>query len=649
MKKHYIKSILGVAFAGLLLGSCSDILDETPRANYTPDYFKTAEGVQGGITSLYGHLRNVWGNGYWLNACETGTDEYTWAQSADGNFKDMDLDGSGNLTASSSRSDLLWNYSYSDINTASGIIENGSAAGIDASLVAEAYFFRAFDYFMLTQTFGGVPLDLGSGVLKFNTVAVRVSTRNTVAEVYTQCVFPDLLKAINDLPEKPRVTGGVTKTAARLFLAKAYLTYAWWLENPKNIPTYPTCDRTDPNGHNAAYYFQQAYDVALDGIKNPGAYALQKSFYNVNVGSNDRNSEMVLYADHIESSEYYDDNSHSYGSAGSPSNFAAWMVTCNYTNVRSNAAADWSGALISSVQREAAQFYGRPWTRMAPTVNSIINNFPDKVYDSRYDGTFVTCYRGNWNRAGRTETTLYNANGLPIVQNDSVMTFLPDDNATIDYSNTLYKSKIGAGVVPGRADFVIGVSGISRYLYPGLWKIGTYRTDNNGGMGQPNGSITRPYPIAKFSELYLIAAEAAVKGATPQAGYSARELVNVLRARAGVWTNSNSGNCKKVADYSKKLTDETPQTITIDYILAERSREYYGEGQRWWDLVRTQKWADLAGTYSICGSSAGDHTLKTYTRTIKDYMYLRPIPQGQIDALQMTKEEKAAYQNPGYE
>lgn len=648
MRNKHIKSIIGVAFVGLLLSGCSDILNETPRANYTPDYFKTSEGVQGGITSLYGHLRNIWGNGYWLDACETGTDEYTWAQSADGNFKDLDLDGSGNLTPTSSRSDVLWNNTFSDINTASGIIENGSAAGVDSSLVAEAYFFRGFDYFMLTQTFGGVPLDLGSGELKFNTTAVRVSKRNTVPEVYTKCVFPDLLKAINDLPEKPRVTGGATKTAARLFLSKAYLTYAWWLENPNKIDTYPTCDRTDPAGHDAAYYYQQAYNIALAGIQNPGSYALQKTFYDVNVGSNDRNSEMVLYADHIESSEYYDDNSHSYGSASSPSNFAAWMVTCNYTNVRSNTAANWGGTAVSSVQREAAQSYGRPWTRMAPTVNGIVNNFPDKTYDSRYDGTFVTCYRGNWNRAGRTEATLYNANGLPIVQNDSVLSFLPYPNSNINYTNTTYASNIGGGILPGRADFVVDVNGISRLLYPGLWKIGTYRTDNNGGMGQPNGSITRPYPIAKFSELYLLAAEAAVKGATIQSGYSARELVNVLRARAGVWTFSNSSNKAKVADYSQVLTDATPQTITIDYILAERSREYYGEGQRWWDLVRTQTWGDYAKTYQICGSATGDHTLKSYSRNIKTYMYLRPIPQGQIDALQMSDADKAAYQNPGY-
>lgn len=92
----------------------------------------------------------------------------------------------------------------------------------------------------------------------------------------------------------------------------------------------------------------------------------------------------------------------------------------------------------------------------------------------------------------------------------------------------------------------------------------------------------------------------------------------------------------------------TPATIDINYILAERSREYYAEGNRWFDLVRTQKWNELAGTYQICGSNYGDHTPATVTRTIEKYHYLRPIPSGQIDGMEMTTAEKAAYQNPGY-
>ena len=162
-------------------------------------------------------------------------------------------------------------------------------------------------------------------------------------------------------------------------------------------------------------------------------------------------------------------------------------------------------------------------------------------------------------------------------------------------------------------------------------------------------SITISFNIAKFSELYFVAAEAAVKGATVQTGKSARDLINVIRARAGKWRWDNNGNVAKSADNSAAMTAATPATIDINYILAERSREYYGEGYRWLDLVRTQKWNELAGTYQIGGSNYGDHTPATITRKIQPYLYLRPIPQGQLDGMEMTKEEKAAYQNPGYE
>jgi hypothetical protein len=234
MKRH-IKTLIGTALLTLFLIGCSDILEEQPRSVFSPEFFKSEKGVKGGITSLYAQLRYLYGQGYYYNTCETGTDEATYAQSADRNFKDMDLSGVGTITPTSSRSDAIWQPTFISINTASGIIENAEAVGISSALIAEARFFRAFDYFLLVQTFGGVPLDLGAGELKFNTSAIRYSVRNTVPEVYTKGVFPDLIKAVADLPDAGRVTGGVTKTVARLYLAKAYLTYGWWLENPNNI------------------------------------------------------------------------------------------------------------------------------------------------------------------------------------------------------------------------------------------------------------------------------------------------------------------------------------------------------------------------------------------------------------------------------
>ena len=633
--------VLGTAALALFLtASCSDILDEQPRSSYDPTFFKTEKGVEGGVTSMYAHLRYIYGQAYYYNSCLTGTDEATWGWSADGNFKDADLSGVGNLTATTCRSDALWGTAFSNINTANGVIENGAEVGVNESLVSEARFFRAFDYFLLVQTFGGVPLDLGSGELKFNITPSRTSVRNTVPEVYTKAIFPDLLTAIENLPANPRVTGGVTKTVARLYLAKAYLTYAWWLKNPNNIPTYPECQRTDPNGHDAAWYFQQAYDVAVTAIENPGPFGLQESFWMVNAGPNDRNMEILLYADHTQEDEYYNGGSLSYGGGGAPDNFAGWMMNWNYTDARS---AD-NQAVINRI---AEQCYGRPWTRMAPPLGVFTKTFADKVNDSRYDGTFTTVYRGNWSTAGQNWESVTNANGMKVKEREPIFSFVFQDMDKIDYAGEGSKSNLGAGTLPGRADWVLGLDAVGRYVYPGLWKLGPYRTDNGSGAGQPNAGSTRPYNIAKFSELYLVAAEAAVEGAATQAGKSARDLVNVLRARAGRWTYSNAEYKEVDRDFSAEMTAATPATIDINYILDERSREFYGEGYRWFDLVRTQKWNEYADSYVICGGK-GDHNPQTYSRTIEAFPYLRPIPQGQLDGMEMTEEEKDAYQNPGY-
>lgn len=646
MKKLSLKAIIALTLVLFLQTACSDILNEEPRSIYEPGFFSTEEGVTGGITSLYAHLRYIYGQAYYYNTTLTGTDEVTYGESADQNFLVMDISGQGEITSTTSRADAIWGVAFSNINTASGIIENAAAVGLSDALIAEAQFFRAFDYFLLVQTFGGVPLDLGAGELAFNTNPVRESVRNTVPDVYTRAIFPDLLSAIDNLPDNPRVVGGVTKTVARLHLAKAYLTYGWWLENPNNIPTYPETNHSDPDGNSAQWYFQQAYDVAVTAIESPGPYGLQPTFYDVNLAENDRNNEILLFADRTETSEYYNASSLTWSNGGAPENFAGWMMTWNYTNIRSsNSSSNWD--LVSSVQRDAVQALGRPWTRMAPTIGAITETFADKTNDSRYDGTFTTTYRANFQKAG-ISAPLYNANNMEVHPGDAILTFLDEEpEGTIVYPDGAGESNVGAGVLPGRADFVIAPSGISRIVYPGLWKLGPYRTDSGSGLGEPNAASTRPYNIAKFSELYFVAAEAAVKGAS--GSWSARDLINVIRARAGVWRWDNNGNEEKIEDNSAAMVAETPAVIDVNYILEERSREYFGEGYRWYDLVRTQKWEELSSTYEIGGRSYGDHTPETHTRNIQPHHYLRPIPQGQIDALQMEDAEKRAYQNPGYD
>ena len=647
MKTKSIKYIFaaGLVCCGLstTMTSCSDVLDEQPRSQFDPTFFTTKAGIEGGLTSLYAHLRYFYGNGYYLNSLETGTDEYTWAQSADGNFKDADLSGVGSMNPNNSIAGGCWGAAFANINTASGIIENGAAAGIDDALLAEAYFFRAFDYFILVQTYGGVPLDLGAGDLKFNTSTVRTSVRNTVPEVY-DAIFKDLEKAIADLPENPRLTGTATKNLARLYLSKAYLTYAWWLENPNNIPTYPECSR---DAGQANSYFQKAYDTAMQAINNPGPYGLQPTFYDVNVATNDRNSEIMLYADHDEDEKFGNGGAgYGWGSGGSPENFAYWMETWNYTEMTAKAA---SGATINPIQREAVQALGRPWTRMAPIADNFMEGgvWEDavKAIDSRYDATFTLRYHTNWQKSGGTEPYVFGANGMQVGPNEVYFSWVPEsEDSKINYTGA--DGKLGFGEMEGRPDFVVAVNHISRKKYPINWKIGIYRTDNNGGLGSKvNGGSPRPWNIAKFSEFYLIGAEAAVKlGKNTEA----KTLVDVLRARAGKQTFSQNDNVAVSVDNTDAMLAATPDVITIDYILDERSREFWGEGYRWFDLVRTQKWTERASTYRIAGSGYTDTELESFTRDIPAGYYLRPIPQGQLDGLIMSEQEKQAYQNPAY-
>lgn len=96
---NFNKKFIAVLFLASLTFNtgCNEILDEQPRGIYTPEDFTTERGITQGITSLYRQMRMLYGNGYWLNANVTGTDEATWAQSTDANFKTMDMSNNGNI------------------------------------------------------------------------------------------------------------------------------------------------------------------------------------------------------------------------------------------------------------------------------------------------------------------------------------------------------------------------------------------------------------------------------------------------------------------------------------------------------------------------------------------------------------------------
>lgn len=615
MKKVFLK--IFVATAVFLSPACTDILDEQPRSVLTPDFFSSEKGIEYGLTSVYSQLRWIYGPAGMMYLSTVGTDEGTYGDNRDGYGLELDI---YDIKASNGGLTTIWNNTFPAINTCSGIIEKGTSAGVDESLIAEASFFRAFNYFLLVTTFGDAPLDLGSGELKFNTAPSRLSKRDKLEDVYTKCIFPDLENAIEFLPAEPRVTSAANRIAALHFLAKAYLTYGWWLER---------YDKTDPDGLTPAQYYQLAYNTAMEAILDPAPFGLQPTFRDVNLATNDYNNEILLCADHTASSYTYDEStSNSWGSNASSN------LKSNRSNFVMNSDFELTIGANKFIYRQAIQELGRPWRLIAPPQEVFTNTFPvaDRDIDTRFAGTFVTVYRANYQ--GRTSyngVVLKGNNNIDIVNGDTVFYFPPTDDdlgilqaeATGKY--LYYTDKAYAVWTPSR---------ISRHNYPSVWKFGPNRDDKTPDGSLKNDASTRPFPIAKLSETYLIAAEAAVKGATPQTNYTARDLVNVIRRRAGM------------PDHADEMAAATPATIDIDYILMERSRELYAENHRWYDLTRTGKLEDYAGSYTICENKS--LTPVTHTRTILPKHYLRPVPSSQFDNMDNTDAEKAEYQNDDY-
>ena len=142
-----------------------------------------------------------------------------------------------------------------------------------------------------------------------------------------------------------------------------------------------------------------------------------------------------------------------------------------------------------------------------------------------------------------------------------------------------------------------------------------------------NDPSTRPVVLTRFAEVYLVGAEAYLQSGNKE---KATELLNVLRQRAA-YRKSNSTAQNTVAATAMLIKADD---VTIDFILDERSREFYGEWMRYHDLVRTKSLVKRVRLWN-----------KEASLYVKDFHALRPIPQSEIDR---TVEGPAFTQNPGY-
>lgn len=574
--------------------SCKKLLKEEPRTFFAPSFFTTADGIQGGISGIYSNLRGHWGTQIFLQLFNSGTDESLRGAAADVQHWFT----YNNPVIKSNTNDYagFWNEMFININTANGVLEFGAAADIPAAtktqLLAQAKFLRGFCYYYLVTTFGQVPLHT-----TFNTSASAADAPAPLADLYAQ-IIKDFTEASADLPNTPAAGTGkpATKPTALFLLAKSYLWRGW-------------SAAAQPND------FKSAYDIAKSVIDNKATYNLDllPFFPDVFREGQEYSKEVLMVIDHTRDQKFGGNNAPGTGAGGPGANHSNFMWRPNYPTLNANYPnSGGSNVTVRDINN------GRPFQRIRPNTKYIIDvAFANRATDSRYEGTFQTVWLSNSTQmsvkgstgATTPRGTLINGVDTSIWMADRVIT--PAERAA--FKGIIFEPEHLPGVtVPYTPSF-----------FPSVRKF------DDSTRQDLNDYSDRPYILFRFAELYLIAAEAAIKGgATAQ---DAANMINVLRTRAARKANQTQ------AQYDAAVIAQqiTPAQVTLDFILDERSRELFAEDTRWWDLSRTKTLVDRVKLYNSEGAAG-----------VQPFNMLRPIPQQQID---LVTEGPKYPQNPGYE
>ena len=130
--KNFIYSIL---FGVILFGAigCNKLLEEQPRTGFTPSFFATADGIQGGIAGIYTSFRTQWANQIWTQLFNGGTDEALRGGSVDNGAVHWMVYNNPVIKSNTNNYEGFWNTLFIDINTANGVLQYGADADIPAA------------------------------------------------------------------------------------------------------------------------------------------------------------------------------------------------------------------------------------------------------------------------------------------------------------------------------------------------------------------------------------------------------------------------------------------------------------------------------------------------------------------------------------
>src|SRR5688572_20409856 len=208
--------LLAAAFLTFGISGCEDYIKEENRTDVlADDLYRTNSGFEGLVNASYSGLRTIY-SAPWMFC--SGTDMYVDGRNASPavgltTYKDL---GAGEVAVQT-----FYQRCYAAIqvsNTGLHYVDLTEQVTTTPQRKGELKFLRAYYYFLLAQSFGGVPLVTDM----FIDGEQPSFDRNTEEEVYA-FIINEMNEALTLAADAPTF-GRVSKRALRHYLAKVHLT-----------------------------------------------------------------------------------------------------------------------------------------------------------------------------------------------------------------------------------------------------------------------------------------------------------------------------------------------------------------------------------------------------------------------------------------
>ena len=528
------KHIFVTALAAITLSSCNGFLDQDPDSIYPDEVvFGDANMIESVLSNLYSRVN------YGMNL----NDSYSFT------YIDEAAKMDGGPDERSTYEDNLWRvYDYEfvrDCNQFLAGLKKSSALSEAAKkpLEGEVRFLRAWCYFNMVRSLGGVPL-MGDEVFAYNgpqDVGKLTRKRSTEAECYDYIISE--CKAAAEIMSTSTNTHSAraNKWTALMLEARAAV-YAGSLAKYNNKLDRPIKTAGGEVGIPANLsegYYKTALAAAKDVVKN-SPYSLQdtkenkgENFYNA-VCIKDNNTEVIWSRD-------YD----------SPTS------TVSFSNAN----------IPSQFKEDIDNSYAGPTLNMVEMFEPLQTDKPgegEPVKTKNADGSPVF-YKTASAPCDSRDPRLYGSVLYPGGKFRGAPCLLQAGQAYQE--NGVWKFRTGdLNSVDADGNVITSINGPKYSNQQFINKTGFYFRkflDESAGSSLRNGARSDMWWVYfRMSEAYLIACEASFELGD---NGGALTYINAVRKRAGV---------------------QPLKTVTFDNIVHENAVEFAFEFHRWWDLKR---------------------------------------------------------------